>query len=615
MKKIISFLILIVISISLYAQCTTCSVRVTSGTNPICDTTHLDWATWSSINSNSATGHISSNLNMTVNISTTGLFSTGGMYNPTVFPTQYNLPVSSTSIANSQAGVFTFCFSSPVIDPQIALASVGNPNLSVQINTSACYQVIWQGQGMTYPNNTTLIGAEGFTIIKFPGIHTCISFNYLQSEYYCNLAFGIMDTNCQKVIPPPICVGNSVTLTASGATNLTWSPSTGLNTTSGSTVIASPSITTKYFVTNGNCTDSILVTVINPSVLANTITSTSPITIGSSTTLGITGGTLGTNANWNWYTGSCGGTYLKSGPSTIQTPTVTTTYYIRAEGICNTTPCLSTTVVVNSYSSPATSASSLPMDICSGDSTVLSVLGGGLGASANWYWYSNSCGGTFIGTGASITLFPTTSTIYFVRAEGVNNTTTCVSITVSLLGNSIVPISISTTNNSINQGNSTFLSIIGGVLGTAANWYWYENSCGGNIVGYGDTITLNPIVSTTYYLRAEGFCNSTSCVSITITVFPLSINNLSDKSNDLIVEPNPAKDILNIHYTISNSGNVNIEMFNSSGIKIIDIVNSKQIKGKYIKAVNLKSLPSGIYTCKMKLDNSNVIVKRVIISK
>ncbi|MES2389952.1 MAG: Ser-Thr-rich GPI-anchored membrane family protein, partial [Bacteroidota bacterium] len=64
-----------------------------------------------------------------------------------------------------------------------------------------------------------------------------------------------------------ICAGGSVTLKASGATSYTWSPSAGLNTNTGLTVVASPAVTTTYTVTgtqNGcSSTDTVVVTV-NP---------------------------------------------------------------------------------------------------------------------------------------------------------------------------------------------------------------------------------------------------------------------------------------------------------------------------------------------------------------
>ena len=65
-----------------------------------------------------------------------------------------------------------------------------------------------------------------------------------------------------------ICVGKSTTLTVTGAANYTWSPATGLNSTSSPTVVASPAVTTTYTVTgtDGNgCVASNTVTVtVNP---------------------------------------------------------------------------------------------------------------------------------------------------------------------------------------------------------------------------------------------------------------------------------------------------------------------------------------------------------------
>lgn len=65
---------------------------------------------------------------------------------------------------------------------------------------------------------------------------------------------------------------------------------------------------------------------------------------GEPATLTVNGGYLGTNAHWDWYTTSCGATYLDSGQSITVYPLVTTTYYVRAEGSCNTTSCAEVTV-------------------------------------------------------------------------------------------------------------------------------------------------------------------------------------------------------------------------------------------------------------------------------
>ncbi|HXU28634.1 MAG TPA: hypothetical protein VN698_15505, partial [Bacteroidia bacterium] len=195
------------------------NMSLTGPVNPYCDTTKLDWVTWSSVTATSGSGSVSSNLSISLTKPSGGLFTTPSLFASGNFPPQYNVPTNNTTLGNTQAGLFTFCFSKPVIDPQVAFSSIGQAGIPVPIVTSVPYSVIWPGINMSYPNNNTLIGTEGYTIIQFPGQHTCIDFDYLTSENYCNLVFGIRDTNCQTT---PICKGSSATFTASGGVSYTW---------------------------------------------------------------------------------------------------------------------------------------------------------------------------------------------------------------------------------------------------------------------------------------------------------------------------------------------------------------------------------------------------------
>jgi len=68
--------------------------------------------------------------------------------------------------------------------------------------------------------------------------------------------------------------------------------------------------------------------------------------------------------------------------------------------------------------------------ICQGSSTTLSVVGT-LYPGAIWRWRKNSCTGTIVGTGASLSVSPTANTTYFVRAEGGTcGITLCMEITI-----------------------------------------------------------------------------------------------------------------------------------------------------------------------------------------
>ncbi len=246
--------------------------------------------------------------------------------------------------------------------------------------------------------------------------------------------------------------------------------------------------------------------------------SASPITTcGGSTTLNVNGGSLGTGASWKWYTGGCGGSYVGSGSSINVSPGSTTTYYVRAEGNCNTTGCASVTVTVNSSSTAPSSASASPNPVCGGGSTVLSVSGGSLGTGASWKWYSGSCGGTYVGSGSSISVTPSGTTAYFVRAEGACNTTACASVTVIAGASSTAPSSITASPNP-SCGGSVTLTQNGGSLGIGASYLWYSGACAGTFIGTGNSITVSPSSSTTYYVLASGTCNTTGCAQVTVNV-------------------------------------------------------------------------------------------------
>ncbi len=88
-----------------------------------------------------------------------------------------------------------------------------------------------------------------------------------------------------------ICSGTNVSLTASGATTYSWTPSTGLSATTGSIVTASPTVTTTYTVTGTNTNGCINNTTVKITVStpfadagADNATSLTPVVIGGNPT-------------------------------------------------------------------------------------------------------------------------------------------------------------------------------------------------------------------------------------------------------------------------------------------------------------------------------------------
>ncbi len=124
-----------------------------------------------------------------------------------------------------------------------------------------------------------------------------------------------------------ICSGGSDTLKASGAGTYTWSPATGLSTTTGSEVIVNPTITTTYTITGGNSACAAIKTVVV------TVTSAPPLNIlpldtsfcsGQSATLYVSGG--GSDFIWKPTVGLRDST--ATGDSVLASPTSTTTYSV-----------------------------------------------------------------------------------------------------------------------------------------------------------------------------------------------------------------------------------------------------------------------------------------------
>ncbi len=138
-----------------------------------------------------------------------------------------------------------------------------------------------------------------------------------------------------------ICFGQGIPLTGTGATTYTWLPSTGLNTTIGATVLASPTATTTYTLTgsSGICSNTDSVTVVVNPLPSISLTNDLSITQGSSIMLSATsGGTY----SWSPTTAlSC-----SNCASPTATPFASTTYCVNVTDSngCASSECVNITV-------------------------------------------------------------------------------------------------------------------------------------------------------------------------------------------------------------------------------------------------------------------------------
>ncbi|MFN7013565.1 MAG: T9SS type A sorting domain-containing protein, partial [Bacteroidia bacterium] len=74
------------------------------------------------------------------------------------------------------------------------------------------------------------------------------------------------------------------------------------------------------------------------------------------------------------------------------------------------------------------------------------------------------------------------------------------------------------------------------LLNSNNEWVWYSGTCGtGTVVGRGESITINPTVNTTYYVRGEGGCvaNGACSSAYSVLVFPYPNANVTQSGNTL----------------------------------------------------------------------------------
>ena len=216
--------------------------------------------------------------------------------------------------------------------------------------------------------------------------------------------------------PAPICAGQSATLTAGGANNYSWSPSTGLNNTNTSSVSASPAQTTTYMVigTSAGCVDTAYVQVVvnNPPTISNS--GDKSICEGASETLFATGAS---NLVWTPATGL----NTASGNTVIASPAQTTLYTITGSSNGCTA---SSQLTVNVNSLPNVTVSN-NATICLGQSTNLNSNG-----ALNYSW--SPATGLNQTSGVTVVASPNTNTTYTVIGTDVNGCSANAMVTVNV---------------------------------------------------------------------------------------------------------------------------------------------------------------------------------------
>ena len=416
-----------------------------------------------------------------------------------------------------------------------------------------------------------------------------------------------------------ICAGAPTTLTASGATNYSWSPTTGLSVTTGSSVVASPTITTNYSVTGttGVCYSPATTTV---NILPISVNSSS-VCAGGTATLTVSGANT-----YTWSTGSANAIITPS-------PTTTTIYTVTGTtGLCN----CSLTSTVTIVPSPTISVSgNLFQTACSGTSIagVTFNVSPTTGTEINLTNNNTSIGlpaaainsGNIAGYSAPIV---SAQEVGIITANAVIPGATC-PITV----NSEITYTIT-----INPSPSISYTLAQDA--TPHVWDAYP-TYPANVVSYswdwGDGTTSNTAYPSHTYSVAGTYsicvtvtdvngCSATSCQNdavyrlgsnntlsnmVYINVLQgqtTSINQLAANNNHITVYPNPVQNSLQVE--VINAQIKELNVFDVLGNEI-PIPNSFQRKWNGV-TIEISSLQNGVYFIQVKT-TAGVLSRKVVV--
>ena len=252
----------------------------------------------------------------------------------------------------------------------------------------------------------------------------------------------------------------------------------------------------------------------------------------------IDGGSLGNSTSWQLFTGNCGGTLIATSSNNNFTNipvNTTTTFYCKADS-CDISSCVFgevfvvetpslDSIIIDSLFNNSDSTWSILDTVCPQTEVKLFAdYNFALPTNYSIVWHKNYCGSPIIGTGDSISVYPDSLTTYYAKIVGPCGSSLCKQVTIVTKDGSIAPTGIQTSNNNFCTGGSATLSVVGGQLGTGANWSWYESACSSNFLGTGSSISVTPAATTMYYLRANGGdCGATSCQEILINTYDLNV--------------------------------------------------------------------------------------------
>lgn len=383
------------------------------------------------------------------------------------------IPTVTTNytVSGSNAGCSGSAISAVSVTPSPTLSPVSVticPGNTATLSVSGASNYTWNSGSITGPTYTTSpLSNTTYTIIGANG--TCTTAATASVTIGTGISIGVNS--------PSICIGQSVTLTASGATTYTWS--TGANTAS---ISVNPTVTTTYTIdgVNGLCngTNTTIVTV-NPLPIITPVPTVS-ICSGQTATLTASGA-----VSYTWNPGLLSSSSVTVSPPMNQSYTVTGS---DANGCANI-------AITNVSVTPNPTISVPSQTICSGQTATLSASGA---SSYTWIPGSNNT--------TTLTVSPVSSSVYTITGS-VGSCSSAITSSVEVISS----LTLTVNSPTICMGQSTTLNASGA---TTYSWAGGPNT---------STFAVTPTITTNYsFTGSIGTCTNSISTFVTVNNLPAS---------------------------------------------------------------------------------------------
>jgi hypothetical protein len=364
-----------------------------------------------------------------------------------------------------------------------------------------------------------------------------------------------------------ICIGNSITLTASGASTYNWMPPNA----NGASITDAPLATTTYTVTGtdvNGCINTANVSVaVNALPVVTATSSSSNICTGSSVTLTASGA-----STYNWMPPNA------SGVSITDIPAATTSYTVTGTDVNG---CINTATV-------SVTVNPLPDIVVSGDTLVCPGNAANLNASGatTYSWMPGSL------TGNSVSVSPSSPTTYSVTGTDANGCSNSSTIFVNIDTPPSAP--------SITVNGNTMTSTV-----TGATYQWFLN---GNPISGATNQSYTATQNGTYTVEVYDAAGCGSGQSSGIDPTGISVS----QSVDFIsLFPNPNDGHFHLSFTVSKTGNYVLEIHNMLG-QIVYSENLNNFSGDFEKDIDLSVYGKGVYTIRLGNGEKESVIKTVV---